>query len=326
MKREIINKIAEETILSIKKIDFSKLDISIYNKNYINSLLPHIDYYFKIYAEVLINLQIKDIASDYIVDFGGGHGFMSLFLKKIGMNVIYCDHNPLSVNTINLIKDETGCGPDIILEGSSAKLLSFCKTDNILPKYLIATDLIEHVYDLNTFFFFFYKLNPNLSMVFTTGSVKSNVLKSIKLRKIMVKEEKNDYFPMRKQFLSEKYPEITYSEIEKIAKLTRGLIFPDMLQYMDIYIKTKKAPLIDIDKYNTCDPETGNWTERILSKKQYRQIINNNHFQVTFKKGFYNINKSNFILSIMSKIINFLIQYFKFSMLALFLIITVKNN
>jgi len=312
MKTNILSKISQETIQSIKKIDFSKLDISDYNKNYITNLLPHINYYFKIYSDVINRLLEDENLFDYVVDFGGGHGFLSLFLKQLGMNVIYCDHNPLSVKTITTIKKEIGFGPDIIIEGSSSELLSFCKTHTITPKYLIATDLIEHVYDLNSLFADFQKLNPNLSMIFTTGSVKSNILKSIRLRKYMKKEETEVYFPARKLFLSEKYPELTFSEIKKLSSDTRGLIFPDIEQYISNYLKKNILPTIDVDKYNTCNPKTGNWTERILSKKQYRKIINAHDFQVSFGIGFYNDERSNYLISLIAKIVNFLMLHFYF--------------
>jgi len=308
-----IRTVAKEVIQNIQKIDFSKLDISDYNKQYIKNLLPHIDYYFEIYSYVVKLLKINIVPSDYIVDFGGGHGFMSLFLKKLGYNVIYCDHNPLSVKTITILKDLIGYGPDIILEGSSSKLLYYCKKNNLHPKYLIATDLIEHVYDLNCLFSDFQALNPNLEMAFTTGSVKSNILKTRKLRKIMIEEDVNVYFSIRKQFLIEKYPSLSSSEIVKLAKLTRGLIFPDIIKQVDTYLKTNILPVINIDKYNTCDPKTGNWTERILSKKQYRKILNYNDFQVTFKNGFYNKNRSNPVFSTVAVIMNFFIKYFRFS-------------
>ena len=328
MKKEIIKKAADKTILSIQKIDFAQLDISEYNKDYINRLLPHIDYYFNIYSNIIASFLPKEADSGYFVDFGGGHGFLSLLLKQLGMNVIYCDLNPLSAKTISLIKKEIGYGPDIILEGSSPELLSFCKTNNLIPQYLISTDLIEHVYDLNSLFSDFHELNPNISMVFTTGSVKSNLLKTIKLRRIMIKEETEIYFPQRKQFLLKNYPDIPLLDIEKLAKLTRGLIFPDITQYVNSYLKTKILPSIDIDKYNTCDPSTGNWSERILSKKQYRKIVTRNHFQVTFKNGFYNARRSSIVSSVITKISNYFIRHFGLlgSKFTPFIILTVKKE
>ena len=326
MNKAKIKKVAIETIHSIRKIEFSKLDISECNKNYISTFLPHINYNFKIFSDVIYKLLDDEISPDYIVDFGGGHGFLSLFLKRLGLNVIYCDHNPLLVKTITCIKKEIGYGPDIIIEGSSPELLSFCKTNNLLPNYLIATDLIEHVYDLNSLFSDFQALNPKLSMIFTTGSVKSNLLKSEKLRKMMIEDERNEYFPLRKQFLVENYPGKTSSEIEKLAAMTRGLKFTDIKQHVDKYLETTILPVVDIDKYNTCDPINGNWTERILSKNQYRKIIKQNHFQVSFKNGFYNDERNNPVTCFAAKIINYFVRYLNLSvsLFAPFIILKVK--
>ena len=327
MNKKHLKKVAKKTIRSIRMIDFSLLNISEYNKNYINNLLPHLNYCFKIFSEIIAQLLENDKTLDYIVDFGGGHGFLSLFLKQLGLNVIYCDHNPESVKTIHAIKKEIGYGPDPIIEGSSSELLSFCKTKNLIPKYLIATDLIEHVYDLNALFADFYVLNPDMSMIFTTGSVQTNILKSKRLRKMMIEEERNVYLPIRKQFVLNNFPELTSSEIEKLAIRTRGLIFPDITQYVNNYLKTNDLPPVDVDKYNTCDPQTGNWTERILSKKQYRKIINAHNFRVNFKNGFYNDERNNIFTSFAAKIVNIFIRRFSVSgsLFSPFLILTVKK-
>ena len=326
MYKATIRQIAIETICSIREIDFSKLDISEYNKDYISMLLPHIHYHFKIYSDAIYQLLDNEIHPGYIVDFGGGHGFLSLFLKRLGLDVIYCDHNPQSVKTITCIKKEIGFGPDLIIEGSSTELLSFCKTNNLIPNWLIATDLIEHVYDLYGLFFDFQALNPNLSMIFTTGSVKSNLLKSGKLRKMMIEEERSVYFPLRKQFLEENYPDKASSEIIKLAVITRGLKFTDIKYHVDKYLDTKIFPFIDIDKYNTCDPRDGNWAERILSKKQYRKIINTYHFQVSFKNGFYNEERHHPITFLIAKIANFFVRYLSFSIFAPFILLIVKKK
>ena len=144
----------------------------------------------------------------------------------------------------------------------------------------------------------------------------------------MVVEDRDRYIPVRRQFIQENYPGMASSEIDKLAKLTRGMIFADMITFVDIYLKTNMLPVNDIDKYNTCDPETGNWSERILSKKQYRKILDNYHFQVDFENGYYNIHRNNPALSILIKMVNFFIRNFRLSgsLLAPFIFLTVRNQ
>jgi 2-polyprenyl-3-methyl-5-hydroxy-6-metoxy-1,4-benzoquinol methylase len=229
MKWELIKRASAETIRSIRAMDFQNMEISEYNRSYINRIILHLEYHFKIYENaIMLLLQKKENTKSYFVDFGGGHGFLSLLLKKIGLNVIYCDFNPLSVKTIKLIKETAGYGPDIILEGSSPELLSFCRKSKILPDYLISIDLIEHVYDLDAFFADLHLLNPKMQMLFTTGSNPSNFYKSKKLRKIMIRAEKEDYFHLRKNFIIENFPEISQTDADILAKKTRGLIFPEI--------------------------------------------------------------------------------------------------
>jgi len=283
-----MKEIAETCMDKIRKIDFNQLDISDYNRRYIQKIIPHIHYYFKIYNQAIFARHCEEEArSNLIVDFGGGHGFLSLFLKSLGYHVIYCDINPLSVKTVSLIKEKIGFGPDYMIAGSVSELKQFCLDNQLKPDELIATDLIEHVYDLQDFFRQLQQINPNFEMVFTTGSNPENPYKCRQLRRYMIQEEKV-YFAKRKKFIQTNAPHLSETEINALAKLSRGKIEPDILKVLDSYRKTGKFPPPPDDAFNTCDPETGNWTERILSLKTYEQLASEAGFQATFAPGFYN--------------------------------------
>ena len=103
----------------LKAIDYNKLPISDYNKRYIGNLKPALSYFMHIYADCLqrglqaIQTPISDVT---LIDYGGGTGFLSILAKSIGIGqVIYIDLNPSSVETIQLLKQIIGIGPDIIL-------------------------------------------------------------------------------------------------------------------------------------------------------------------------------------------------------------------
>jgi len=299
---------ADKCIESIRKIDFSTLGISEYNCQYIERLMPNLDYYFQIYAQSIKLLLKNKKPEGYIVDFGGGHGFLSLYLQQLGFQVIYCDSNPLSVNTIQRIGLILGQGPDIVIEGSSAELLAYCHQHNVVVDYLIATDLIEHVYDLNSFFADLQGVNPALQMIFTTRANPCNPLKLNKLRKMMTDVEANFFFPMREEYIGKNYANLKSDVIMELARRTRGRTYIDVNKAVDDYINTGNFPN-EIERFNTCDPQSGNWVERILSLNEYRKVVEDNGFRVEFLKGFYNTNRRNPLLSFAVKFINCLIRY-----------------
>jgi DNA phosphorothioation-dependent restriction protein DptG len=74
------------------------------------------------------------------------------------------------------------------------------------------------------------------------------------------------------------------------------------------YLLTGRDFIVDIDQYNTCDPNTGNWTERILPLKKYQEILNRQKYQVRIKNGFYNSDRKNIFLSLIAKGINFFVR------------------
>ncbi|MCC8144955.1 MAG: hypothetical protein LIO93_00635 [Bacteroidales bacterium] len=282
---DLLDEKASECIQKIRELPFQDLDISEYNKEYIQRIFPYLEYLFQIYIEAFSKLKTITNKS-IIVDFGGGHGFLSLFLKSLGCQVAYCDYNPSSVHTIRTFTKLLGFGPDYIIQGNSKELKAFLKDQNVLPTHLIATDLIEHVYDLNLFFKDLKQLNPRFDMVFTTGSNPSNFLKCFQLRRDMKKEEKK-YFAKRKDFIQKNGSGLNDSQIHQLAVLTRGKNYADIQKDITLLINTGDYPTPLTDKYNTCNPETSSWDERILSFDEYRRIINGAGFHVYFSYGYY---------------------------------------
>ncbi|MDR1632068.1 MAG: glycosyltransferase [Dysgonamonadaceae bacterium] len=302
-----MEKTAESCIAKIREIDFNRLDISDYNRKYIQNILLYIHYYFKIYTQAVSTFSNSQPEKNWVVDFGGGHGFLSLFLKSIGYRVIYCDINPLSVKTVSKIKAETGFGPDEIIAGSVTELNRFCLDNQLKPDYLIATDLIEHVYDLQDFFRQLQSINPDFEMVFTTASNPENAYKCRQLRRFMVQAEEG-YFHKRKELIQTNANRLTETETTVLAKLSRGKIYPDILKMLDAYHQTGKLPSPPDDAFNTCDPETGNWTERIVPLKTYEQFASEAGFRTAFAPGFYNEERGSKIISFVCRTLNFCIK------------------
>ena len=290
-------------------MDFEQLPISEYNRSYIRKILPQLNYYFSIYIRALSSFPEHKREDTLVVDFGGGHGFLSLFLKYLGYRVIYCDLNPLSVKTVTLIKEELSEGPDFVVEGGAADLKQFCRENDLKPDFLIATDVIEHVYDLTVFFGELQELDPSLEMVFTTGSNPVNRYKSLRLREYM-KQAEREYFPQRREFIKRRYPDLPAEEADNLARLCRGKTYTDIQTAVDLYRLNGVLPEELADRFNTCDPSNGNWTERILPFDEYMLSAAENGFQTSFLPGFYNEFRRNKLPAIICRYLNRFIRKF----------------
>ena len=307
MDKKIIQEVGLNCCTKLKKVDFTALGLNDYQFEYIDRLLPELEYYFKIYSELIEKIVAKSSPNNYVVDFGGGHGFLSIFLKQLGFKVIYCDIIPAWIKTVELIKSEIGLGPDIILEGSIDELNLYCKQNQIKVDSLIASDLIEHIYDLNIFFHDARLINPQIEMAFSTGSNPYNYYNLFKLHKMMKYEEESFNYQKRAIFINENYAILPLQIRKKLTKLTRGYIYKDIIVAIDNYNKTKKFPK-EIEAFNTCDPGTGSWDERVLSYKRYQELANNNGFKVEFFRGFYNTNRKSVFTRYIAIILNSLIH------------------
>lgn len=264
-------------------------------------------YYLEIYMRCIEGLSAND---SVIVDYGGGHGLFSLFAKQMGFKqVIYIDINPESAHKVEELKQKTGYGPDVILSGDAPELKKWCQENNLVPNCLVSIDVIEHIYDLESFFADIFAINPAMQMVFTTASNPYNALKVRRLRKAMLgdeigKTENPNFYTLRRDYIRTQYPDFDEDMLNCWASATRGLVFDDIKDVVD---GERQLPLLD--GYNTCDPRTGSWTERVLPIVDYNYIVENNGGTLVCENGFYN-KFSPWYKSLAAKVLNSLIDLF----------------
>jgi len=278
----------------LRHINYNALPISEYSRNYILRLLPHVDYYLDIYCDCirrLLDLLGRPPEELAVVDYGGGHGFLSCLLKKQGFGtVIYIDYNPQAVETVQAVKQQLGYGPDIILQGDAATLRQWCQENGCRPDGLLGMDVIEHIYRLDTFFDDLYAIGP-MPMIFTTGSTPYNPHVVRRLHKVMMADEQGHngqvgFCQLRRQYLAEHRPQLSDEQLDYWAIHTRGLRYSDLLDAVDT-----NTPFRNDDPYNTCDPATGSWTERILSLAAYQELLAPHGATASVSNGFYNTHR-----------------------------------
>lgn len=264
-------------------------------------------YYLDIYNGCVESLSASD---SVIVDYGGGHGLFSFFAKQMGFKqVIYIDINPESARKVEELKQKKSYGPDVILCGDAPELKKWCLENTVVPNHLVSIDVIEHIYNLDTFFADLFTINPDMKMVFTTASNPYNRLKVRKLRKAMAGDEKgnnekNNFYTLRREYIHAQYPDFDENTLNYWASATRGLVFDDIKAVVD-----GEKPQPKVDGCNTCDPRTGSWTERVLPIADYQRIVENNGQTLTCENGFYN-RYAKWYKSLVAKILNCFIALF----------------
>ncbi len=289
MKRKQTDSVAkfEKTCNALKNIDLGKLSLSTDVVSSLELKIATIDYYTDIYADCLE--RFANPQHSVLVDYGGGLAFLSYFAKAMGFaKVIYVDMNPESVRVARQLKQLLGDGPDEILCGGSDVLRQWCLQQGVKPDYLAAVDVIEHIYDLTPFFTDLKLINPTMQMAFTTASNPDNLLKVRRLRKAMLSDEVGEeqhpgFYQKRYDFIRQRFPQLSVTELQYWAKNTRGLIYSDIESAVELHRENE-----EVDQYNTCDPASGSWTERVLPFSDYRKILSMSDFRMTVCNGFYN--------------------------------------
>ncbi len=288
------------------ELDIAQVNMSDYARRYLQHLQRHQLYYLAIYASVLdevMQLSNKNAGDICLVDYGAGNGLLGIFARHCGFHtVIICDQDKDFIRAARMLALALQVYPDEFVGGDITDLLSRGYMNKI--DAIVGTDVIEHIYNLDDFFGSVQELNPAMVTVFTTASNPSNYFKLKQLEKIQLRDEFEgsdpadfelagaeahlSFLEMRRRIVAENFEDANSAELEKLAIATRGLNKYDIVKCVTHYKQTGEFPVPPARAGNTCNPETGSWTERVLSIRDYRYIYSHYGFHLSVQPGFYN--------------------------------------
>lgn len=312
----------------LRHINYQQLAISDYSRSYILRMLPNLDYYLDIYGRCLDRMSAsagKPLAELAMVDYGGGHGFLSCLAKWRGVGrVIYIDYNPQAVEAVKAVSAALGFGPDVILQGDAAALLEYVRVSDCKPDALLGMDVIEHIYRLPDFFAQLHAVNPDLQMIFTTGSTPFNPFVVKRLHRVMLLDEQGrggepGFCDSRRQAIAQRFPQMSDPDLDAWAACTRGLTYADVILAVE-----RQVPNTLTDSYNTCDPATGSWTERILPLADYQALTASFGWKVEVHNGFYNTYRDG-VKALLSRLLNSMLRTGRCRCLSPFIILTINK-
>ena len=276
-------------------LNIDQLGLPDYQYSYLKRLLDHKKYFVTIYASVLNELlsnSSKKKENIFLIDYGAGTGLLGLFAKFCGFGkIVQVDISPSCTFSQRILSEKLDLP---IFENITGEVEELKKIDSDLPDALVATDVIEHIYDLDHFFSTMKSINKDLVVIFTTASNEKNRWKNKRLMKFQKNDEwkgtatEPSFRTVRSNIIKKEIPELTYSELRLLVTRTRGLNKRDIILACEKYKNDGSIPDLINHPTNTCDPIGGSWTERILSYKEYHQLFDKHHFSLTIKNGFYN--------------------------------------
>jgi hypothetical protein len=303
-------------IEKLKSMPLHGMELSPYTIRYVHHIIQNADYFVSLYEEIFnkVAYHFKNQTSSIsLVDFGAGSGILTCYLYSRGISKIhYLDIYETSYNDAQKIGEYFG-----------TKMRYICGDVNTLKTIkidcLVSMDVIEHIYSLEIFFDTLYNINPNIYQVHLTGANPYNPMVNYKLKKIQFrnenlgrKQEKGDklrdsfkaYKEIRKEWILKNFPNLSELELNELTIHTRGMTFEDMNDKINEYLQTGIIPPEIKHKTNTCDPTNGNWSERLISKKELDSIIGFNMWNSYYYSVGYNANNGNWWKRLLIKIIN----------------------
>ena len=312
----------------LERVRIDQLHLEEYPANYLHQLLEHKMYYLHLYTAVL-NKAIDEAGCSkeemIIIDYGCGNGLLGLFAKFCQCKAVYLnDHNASFLNAAKKLANALAIQVDGLIEGDIETVETYFSNKTV-PTAIVGTDVIEHIYDLETFFPYIGRINRKMVTVFTTASVTDNYFKSKQLIKLQYTDEHvgsnalhagaNDSFAglafkkIRELLIKNYAPGLRQEQVLHLSKTTRGLDKQDILKAVDEFKLSGQLPKPPIHVTNTCDPITGSWTERLLTINEYNQLYKQAGFTLKVYNGFYNEWQGGvkaMVVSLANRVINLL--------------------
>ena len=255
-----------------------------------------------------LRLSGKPVNETVIMDYGAGVGTLYLLAKLIGCKkVIYNDHLRDWQFSAELIAKAAGIQVDHYIVGDIHDSVDQLKKLGIQCHIITSRNVVEHIYKLDEFFDAIFRKQRGAIIYSSTTANKSNPAAALKHVWWHRKWEKV-YRGKRLQLIKRAADTLSHKQAMRLAIATRGLAAEDLAEAIGEFVAIGKMPDPSVHGTNTCDPENGVWAEHLLSLEEYKELIDEDRYNVRFEPGFWDTHYSKGYKNVASKILNGLIR------------------
>ncbi len=247
----------------------------------------------------------KKISQLNMADYGAGLGTLYMLGGMMGFKrMVYNDYLPDWKNTAQSICTALHIHVDDYVTGDIDAILNYAANNNFVFDIIASRNVIEHIYDLPFFFKEVYKHNPNAVIFSTTSANYHNPAMRLKHYLLHKKIDKTQYQPIRKKAIEKEWPAVNVPDAKKLLKLTRGKALADFTRAIDDYRHGRRIAPVAYLRTNTCLPGTGLWCEHLLTKNEYKTIINNAGYQLDYSAGYWDTHYASALMNTLAKALN----------------------
>lgn len=259
-------------------------------------------------AELLyrsVKLKGKPLEELVIMEYGAGMGSLFLLAKMIGVKtVVYNDIMEEMSEAAGIISKYLKIPIDIFITGGHRETLAQLNAKKIQCDIILSRNVVEHIYDLNDFYYSMSTDQPNALIYFSTTANYQNPAMLWYHKKIHKRFEQ-EYLPKRKVLIQKALGQLPEPELETLALATRGLAMDDLEKAIQEYKQRKTLPDPNRFYTNTCDPENGLWQEQIIKVEDYKNIIEPKGYQLTVLPAFWDTHYNSGLKNVVGKTMNF---------------------
>lgn len=331
-----LNEGATRLFAAISALNVQSSPLSPYSKRYFADYQKKLFYslecgvYILAKAAVSVGKPLNQIA---LLDHGAGLGMICLLARASGFGkVVYSDVYDVSCKDAEWIGSALNLKADAYLCGQTHEVYAQVENAGLSPDVVTSRNVVEHIYDLGDFFVQTARLSAKeLSLIVATTANPANLLVDQYTQRIQRQAENKgssgkwskerdvalSFRTIREGMIREVFPSISASSVEALAKATRGMWKPYILEAVQEFNRTGVMPKPPHHPTNTCDPLTGNRTEHLMPAEDYLEIAHRSGWKGQVYAGFYNTRYSKAIFNLLARLANTLIRITGFRRLGL---------
>lgn len=309
----LINEKANLLYHQLKNLNIDELEFDEFGKYYFGNHHVGRRLFFSMQSSAdIIYRSVKKInkplSSISLLDYGAGLGTLFLLASMVGFKqVYYNDYFESWTQNAQKLCKKIGTGIAGFITGDIDAVIEYGKANNAQFDIVASRNVVEHIYSLRDFYKKIYQSALTTICYSTTTANYHNIAMRLKHFDVHRKVEKAQFKSQREARIKELQPGISANDLQHLVEITRGRAFEDFTIAIDLYMNRQAIPPVEFLGTNTCDYKTGVWAENLLTRENYKTIIEDAGFSSDYTPGFwdthYKYGLLNFITACFNRII-----------------------